>query len=263
MAEVKKKTVVQTKTTKDKTKLKTIIADKKTLKAEAVVSVQTAKQAVKKSGVSVDIYDQLGKVVGNMDLPQEIFGVKVNTVLVAQAVRVYLANQRAGSASTKTRGEVQGSTRKIYRQKGTGRARHGGVRAPIFVHGGIAHGPKPRDFSLKLSQQMKRAALFSTLSAKIKSGDILVVTGVETIAPKTQNMAKLFTALSEKRKNRKVLFVLDSKHDNVIRAVRNLEGVTYEFARQLHAYEVLNSNKIVFMKGAIEEVEKTFLKKTK
>ena len=100
MAEVKKKTVVQTKTTKDKTKSKTIIADKKTLKAEAVVSVQTAKQAVKKSGVSVDIYDQLGKVVGNMDLPQEIFGVKVNTVLVAQAVRVFLANERAGSSSS-------------------------------------------------------------------------------------------------------------------------------------------------------------------
>jgi large subunit ribosomal protein L4 len=127
------------------------------------------------ANLTVDMYDAAGKVTGSVSLPEEVFGAKINKRLIAQAVRIYLANQREGSASTKSRGEVQGSTRKIYRQKGTGRARHGGVRAPIFVHGGIAHGPKPRDFSLKMPQKMKRAALFATLSLKAQTNAVRVI----------------------------------------------------------------------------------------
>src|SRR6185437_7247197 len=141
-------------------------ASKSAVKAEVAVSV-SQKEKSKVAPVSVDVVGIDGKVTGKIALPGEIFGEKLNKALLAQAVRVYLANQRQGNASTKTRGEVDGSTRKIYRQKGTGRARHGSVRAPIFVHGGIAHGPKPRDFSLTMPQKMKQKALFSALSTKL------------------------------------------------------------------------------------------------
>src|SRR5258708_225116 len=134
------------------------------VKEEVSVSKKTEK---KYTPVSVDVIGVDGKVSGKVSLPGEMFGEKVNKTLLAQAVRVYLANQRQGNASTKTRGEVDGSTAKIYRQKGTGRARHGSKRAPIFVKGGLVFGPKPRDFSLALPQKMKRKALFGALSAKV------------------------------------------------------------------------------------------------
>jgi len=151
-------------------------------KVEAAVSpkgtsFKEAAAAPKAAGLKVEVIDTVGKVVETMELPKELFGAKINSVLMAQAVRVYLANQRLGTASTKTRGEVDGSTRKIYRQKGTGRARHGGIRAPIFVKGGIAHGPKPRDYSLLLSKNMRIAALRSALSAKVKAGEVAVIAG--------------------------------------------------------------------------------------
>src|SRR6266404_5428662 len=138
--------------------------------AEVSVSKKTTEKAY--ATVSVAVVGIDGKVSGKVSLPGEMFGEKVNKALLAQAVRVYLANQRQGNASTKTRGEVDGSTAKIYRQKGTGRARHGSKRAPIFVKGGIVFGPKPRDFSLSLPQKMKRKALFSALSAKVKDKEV-------------------------------------------------------------------------------------------
>ena len=126
-------------------------AKKKEVKAE----VSIVEKVSEKATVSVNVVGIDGKISGKIALPGEIFGEKVNKALLAQAVRVYLANQRQGNASTKTRGEVEGSTRKIYRQKGTGRARHGSVRAPIFVKGGIVFGPKPRDFSLDMPKKKK------------------------------------------------------------------------------------------------------------
>lgn len=239
------------------------------LKSKTVKKVQTAiakpkaeSSAVKKkSGLAVDVYNAAGKIVDSIILPKDVFGVKVNKTLMAQAVRVYLANQRAGSASTKTRGEVQGSTRKIYRQKGTGRARHGGIRAPIFVHGGIAHGPKPRDFSLKLSQKMKKAALISALSAKYEESAIKIVADVEKMEPKTRNMSLLLTKMGRKAKNEKTLFVMDTKHDNVIRAVRNILGLKYDYVKLLNTYEVLMSDSLILTKEAVAEIEKNFASK--
>src|SRR5882724_11511103 len=140
-----------------------------------------------KKTLALDVYGLDGKVAEKVTVPAAIFGEKVNKTLLAQAVRVYLANKRQGNASTKTRGEVDGSTRKIYRQKGTGKARHGSVRAPIFVHGGVVFGPKPRDFSLSLPKKMKRKALFSALSAKLQGKELIVVSSLETITPKTKN----------------------------------------------------------------------------
>lgn len=234
------------------------VAEKTKVKKTSVSAVKPVK---KTDALTANVYDISGKVVDTLELPKELFGVKVNKRLIAQAVRVFLANQRAGSASTKTRGEVQGSTRKIYRQKGTGRARHGGVRAPIFVHGGIAHGPKPKDFSLQMPQSMKKAALLSMLSAKAQSGEISILTGVEKIEPKTKQMAALLKHMNGDKKQGSVLFVLDLKHDSVIRSVRNIEGVTYEYAKQLHTYELIQNKKVIFMLSAIEEMKKNLLAK--
>lgn len=213
--------------------------------------------ATTQNALTADVLDVTGKVVESMTLPESVFGAKVNKSLIAQAVRVFLANQRAGSASTLTRGEVTGSTRKIYRQKGTGRARHGGVRAPIFVHGGVAHGPKPQDHSLKMPQKMKRAALLSTLALKAQNNQIKVITGLESIAPKTKSMVALLKSVKPATEKGRILVVMDAKHDSIVRATRNIEGVTYEISNQLHTYEVMHSATILFMKSAIETMAQT------
>jgi len=235
-------------------KIEKVMKTEKVQKAIKLKSQPETKISKSKSGLKVDVIDISGKVIDSIDLPNEIFGVKINKALIAQAVRVYLANQRQGSASTKTRGEVRGSTRKIYRQKGTGRARHGAVRAPIFVHGGIAHGPKPRDYSLKLPQKMKKAALYSALSAKLKVGALTVVDGIEKTDGKTKSVVNLFNTKS--KKTIKTLFVIEGKHENLLRSIRNIEGVTYEYAYKLHAYGVIENQRVFFMKNAI-----TYLKK--
>jgi len=167
----------------------------------------------KETGLKQSVYDLKGKVSESINLPEAIFGVKVNKTLMTQAVRVYLANQRRGTLSTKSRGEVKISTRKIYRQKGTGRARHGAASAPIFVGGGIAFGPKPRDFSLKLNQNMKRVALFSALTAKLKDGEIKVITGLEKLEPKTAKMADVLENLALNGKKSQVLIIMPSGNE--------------------------------------------------
>src|SRR3989338_1504391 len=160
-------------------------------------SAAVKKELPRETGLKLSVYDLKGKSVGKINLPKEIFGVKVNDKLMAQAVRVYLANQRQGTVSTKTRGEVKGSSRKIYRQKGTGRARHGSIRAPIFVKGGLVFGPKPRDFGLSLPKKMKKAALFAALSAKLRDGEVKVVQGFEKLPAKTKNVAESLSKMGE------------------------------------------------------------------
>lgn len=247
------KSITSTKSTTGTTSKRTVV------NAEAAVS-KPLKTARKMVTLTVDVYDVTGKVVEKVSLPAEIFGAKVNRDLMVQAVRVYLANQRAGSASTKTRGQVQGSTRKIYRQKGTGRARHGGVRAPIFVHGGTAHGPHPRDYSLALPKKMKKAALFSALSSKLRDGEIKFVSGLSKITPKTRDMASVFKNLVLDGKKRKVLLVANDDLENVARAARNLPGVSYTSSDRLNTYDVLNYKTVLFMKESIESLRSHFLK---
>lgn len=262
------------KTQNAKRKTKSNAAVKATLNATATKSgkakmekVTAEKSAIKKSGkdgLEADVYDINGKVVETISLSKEIFGVKENNALVSQSVRVYLANQRVGSVSTKTRGEVRGSTRKIYRQKGTGRARHGGIRAPIFVHGGIVFGPKPRDFSLNIPKKMSRLALFTVLSERLRDNRIRILKGIEKIDPKTKEADKVFNNLGFSSGERNFLFVspvsLRKGFENVYRAVNNLPGVSILEARMLNAYEVLNSPKIVMMKESIDVLSDTFFK---
>lgn len=223
--------------------------------------VNPSKEIKKKRGdLTVDVLDIKGKKAGTLALPKEIFGVPINDQLIAQAVRVYLSNQRKGTASTKTRGEVRGSTRKIYRQKGTGRARHGGIRAPIFVHGGVAFGPKPRDLSLKFPKKMKKRALFSALSAKLQESATVFVKGLDAIQPKTKIMNGIIHNLGF-QKEKKMLLVIpsagDTKIENVERAARNIEGFDIISTNQLNTYEVLSHTTLLFMDSAIKVMEKS------
>ncbi|OGH09061.1 MAG: 50S ribosomal protein L4 [Candidatus Levybacteria bacterium RBG_16_35_6] len=210
----------------------------------------------------MDVYDIKGKVVEKADLPKEIFGAKINNELMTQAVRVYLANQRRGTVSTKSRGEVKGSSAKIYRQKGTGRARHGSKRAPIFVHGGLVFGPKPRDYSMDFPKKMRRAALFSSLTSKNENGEIKVVKGLEKIEPKTKIANDIIKKLGFDGKKRKVLLVTSSFKDldNLYRAAGNLRGVELLSANMLNTYQVLDNRAILLMKDAIDLIKETFLK---
>lgn len=214
--------------------------------------------------LTIDVFDTKGKVVKKMQLSKEIFGAEVNKKLLAQASRVYLANQRKASASTKTRGEVSGSTRKIYRQKGTGRARHGGIRAPIFVHGGVAHGPKPHDYSLTLPKKMKKQALFCALSASYKQNGIKVVDGLQKITPKTKVMVKILKNLSLDPNNKQdILFVVTKEFGDAQKAARNIAGVDILQARQLNTYEVLRHDVLVFPQEAVSEFTNHFLREEK
>ncbi|MBI4100551.1 50S ribosomal protein L4 [Candidatus Microgenomates bacterium] len=207
----------------------------------------------------LDLLDLEGKVVGKVTLAKEIFGAKINPKLIAQAIRVYLVNQRQGTQSTKTRGQVRGTTKKMYAQKGTGRARHGAATAPIFVGGGIAHGPQPRDFELKMSKKMRRRALFSALSDKFEEKALFAIEGLEAIKPKTAEMVKIFKNLKLETPKAKVLLVLPKKIENLMKAARNIEGATLTQAALLNPYQILSHKKIIFLKDALPEIEKTFL----
>lgn len=213
--------------------------------------------------MKVDLHNISGEITGKIELPDEIFAAKINTVLMAQAVRVYLANQRQGTQSAKTRGEVSGSGRKIYRQKGTGHARHGDNYAPIFVGGGIAFPPKPRNFSLKMGKKAKKKALFSALSQKIKEKAIIIVDGLEQIRAKTKEMVKTLSVLSGPSNlgHQKILLVLPGNLENLILAARNIEGIKLVPAGLLNPYPVLESDKIIFLKDSIKKLTEVFLKK--
>lgn len=204
--------------------------------------------------LTAPLIDVTGKKVGQIKLPQSLFDAKITRRLLAQSVRVYLANQRGGTASTKTRGEVEGSTRKIYRQKGTGRARHGSIRAPIFVGGGTIFGPQPRDYRLRLTTKMKRAALASALTIQWQAGKIVVVSGLAELKPKTKLMVAALTAIGATGRS---LLVTNSAQ-NVIRAAQNLAKLTLLSAKNLNSYAVLAAVKIVLMKEAVTDLEKTF-----
>lgn len=227
-------------------------------KTETIKKVTKAPKRT--TGLTVDVYNIKGKVVRNIALPKEIFGAKVNKQLLAQAVRVYLANQRGGTATTKTRGEVIGSTRKIYRQKGTGRARHGAITAPIFVGGGVVFGPRKRDYSLTLSKKMKKQALFSALTAKKGEGAVTIVASLDKILPKTKEMVAVLDKFSFANNKRLLLVLAESgKTDNIRKAARNIEGVTIESSLSINPYVVLKSGNVVFMEEAIEGLKSHFI----
>jgi len=207
--------------------------------------------------MKIDVYNQEGeKLKTQIELNDQIFGIAPNTDLMAQYVRVYRANQRQGTVKTKTRGEVRGGGRKPWRQKGTGRARHGSIRSPIWVGGGTVHGPQPKDWSLQMPKKMKRKALFSALSQKQKEEGILVLSKVALKGIKTSDLAKILSKLPVKDK---ALIALEGMNENVILSARNLSGVKTIQVKDLNAYEVLDTKTAIFSKEALKVLEETFL----
>lgn len=213
----------------------------------AKIAKLEAVKAPRASSLSVPVYSLLGRASGIMVLPKEVFGQVVNEKLLAQAVRVYSTNQKTFTAKTKTRGEVQGSTAKIYRQKGTGRARHGSVRAPIFVGGGIVFGPRPRKVVLDLPKKMKKRALIYALSSKLKDKEIVGLIGAEKASGKTKQIAELTRQLKVKS----ALIITSEKMDNVVRSVRNIPHISVLPAGQVNAYDVLRHQMLVITKDSI------------
>lgn len=226
---------------------------------KAAVSLRGVSGSRKQDNLSVPMYSLAGIEDGTLALPKEVFGQKVNKKLLAQAVRVYSTNQKTLSGSTKTRGEVEGSTVKIYRQKGTGRARHGAIRAPIFVGGGIIFGPKPRIVRLDLPQKMKKVALISALSAKMSDKQVVGLTGLEKASGKTKQMAelveKLLAVKSKELKAKSALIVTGEKQDNAVRAVRNIPQVRILPVNLINTFEVLKHELLLITKEAVEKLK--------
>lgn len=204
--------------------------------------------------LSYSVYNEKGEKVTEEYLIAPAMDIASFQKLVAQAVRVFLANQRQGTVSTKTRGEVEGSTRKIYRQKGTGRARHGDIKAPIFVGGGIIFGPKPRDFSLKINKKMKKKTLLVSLIDMILNHKLRVVEGWEKLPPKTKQFMQILQKIfMDGLKKEKILFV-NSGSQNLKFGLRNLPFVQLVGVRNLNSYQLLTHSEVLVEKKVMADL---------
>ena len=211
--------------------------------------------------IRADVYNTSGKLTGKVALPEDYFAAKPNLALLTQATRVYLANQRKARAKTQSRSEVSLTKAKAYRQKGTGRARHGARSAPIFVGGGVAHGPRGnQNWQITLPQKMRKQALASALASKLANKELVVIEGLEKISGKTKELVGvlnlLFYPKSRGKKKQKFLLVLDKKEEKVTAAAKNLPNLHLNLASSLNAYEVLNGGKILFTIEGVKSLKK-------
>ncbi len=204
---------------------------------------------------SVKVYKMDGTVAGEMQLSDKIFNAEYNEPLIHQAIVTRLANERQGTKSTLTRTEVRGGGAKPWRQKGTGRARQGSIRAPQWTKGGVVFAPKSRDFSKKMNVEARRGALFSALSKKVADGELIVVDKIEVSAPKTKEMVKFMNALNL---NKSTVLVLDAADADVLLASRNIETLSTLPVAQISTYEVVANNKVVLTKGAVEKIQEVY-----
>ncbi len=207
--------------------------------------------------MELKVYDIKGKETGRtVKLPEEIFGIEPNNHAIYLAVKQYLANQRQGTHKAKERGEVKGSTRKIKRQKGTGTARAGAIRNPLFKGGGRVFGPRPRNYSFKLNKKVKRLARKSALSAMLKDGKILVIEEFDFETPKTKNFKEVLKSFD--LENKKSTFVFVNPNKNVYLSSRNLPNSRIVNSSKLNTYEILNAGKLVLTEPSISEIEANF-----
>ena len=190
----------------------------------------------------VDVYDIKGKKVSDVELAESIFGIEPNEAIVHSVLVNYLANQRQGTQSTKTRAEVRGGGRKPWRQKGTGRARQGSIRAPQWIKGGIALGPKPRSYKYTVNKKERRLAIKSLLSSKVLEKELTVVDKLELAEIKTKTMVK---ALADLKVEGKTLIILADKNENVLMSTRNIEGVKTILLNNINVYDLLKYNNLV------------------
>ncbi len=202
--------------------------------------------------MQLDVVNGAGERVSSIEVDDAVFGVRPNLALMHQAVIAQLANRRAGTANTKTRGEVAGSTVKIRKQKGLGRARQGSIRAPHHRHGGIVFGPRPRDFGRDMPKRMRRQALRCALSAKAKDGEIIVLEALSLDGPKTQAVAGPLKAIGV---TRTALLVTADADRNVLMSTRNIEGALHLPADRINTYELLRCRQVVLTVDAVRRIE--------
>ena len=204
---------------------------------------------------NVSVFDAAGKKVEDLALSEAIFGITPNVPAMHLMVVSYLANQRQGTQSTLTRSEVSGGGKKPWRQKGTGRARQGSTRSPQWTHGGVALGPKPRDYSYRLNKKVKRLALLSALSRKAQSGDIIVIDELKAAEYKTKTVVNMLTAIGA---DKKALIVTPAVDAKLVKSAANIPGVKTATADSINTYEVLNGGKFVISVDAAKKLEEVF-----
>ncbi len=203
--------------------------------------------------MEVDFYTTEGSKSGKVELPDEIFGSKISQQTLYQTVKAYEANQRQGTASTKSRSDVELSGKKLYRQKGTGRARAGSAKSPTRVGGGVAFGPSPRDYSQKVPKKVKRLAMKSALSAKAGEGTVMAIEDLSFDEPKTAKMVQILNSIGIG--DRKVILLLSELSPNVVKSCRNIPGLEVKPAKDVSVYELLWSDVVLFSKGGLESLK--------
>lgn len=201
------------------------------------------------------VLDKTGKKVSDIELKDEIFAIEPNKSAMHLVVVNYLANQRQGTQSTLTRSEVSGGGKKPWKQKGTGRTRQGSTRAPQWTHGGIALGPKPRDYGFDVNKKVRRLAMKSALSSKVAADEMIVVDDFSMDAIKTKEMANILSAV---KAGKKTLIVLPEKNDVLYKSARNIEGTNVSLVNTLNVYDILNCNTIVVLKDAVAKIEEVY-----
>ena len=204
----------------------------------------------------VDILNIKGENVGSLDLNETLFATQISEHAVYEVIKNQLANKRQGTQSAKTRAEVRGGGRKPFRQKGTGRARQGSIRAPHYTGGGVVFAPKPRDYSYKLAKKLRRKALYSVLTAKINDNELVVVDSLSLENAKTKEAAAALKALNA---DSKAYVVTAEKDDLVYRSFRNIAGVEVAEARLINVYDLVKHDKLVISKDAIAKLEEVFI----
>lgn len=203
----------------------------------------------------IDVLDLNGKKVDEIELSDAVFGIEINEHAVYEVIKNYLANQRQGTQSAKTRAEVRGGGRKPWRQKGTGRARQGSIRSPQWKGGGIVFAPKPRDYSYTVPKKVRRLAMKSALTSKVENNEIIVVDEFAMAAPKTKEFAGILTALNT---GKKALVVTAENTPMVVKSGRNIPGVKVSFVNMLNVYDIINSDTLVITRKAVEKVEEVY-----
>ncbi len=203
----------------------------------------------------VSVYNMAGTVVGEIELSEAVFGIEPNKEAMHAVVKNYLANQRQGTQSTLTRAEVRGGGRKPWKQKGTGRARQGSIRAPQWRHGGIALGPKPRDYSFSINKKVRRLAIKSAFSSKVNENNLIVVEAIECNDYKTKTVINMLAALGA---NRKALIVSLDKNEKLIKSASNIPGVKTALVNTINVYDILHHDKFIIVKDAVAKLEEVY-----
>ena len=204
---------------------------------------------------NVSVFDMNGKKVSDLALAESVFGIEPNSYAMHLCVVNYLANQRQGTQSTRTRSEVSGGGKKPWKQKGTGRARQGSTRAPQWTHGGIAHGPKPREYGFSINKKVRRLAMKSAFSSKVAAEELVVLDDLKLDAIKTKEVVKVLTALET---GKKVLLVLPENNDVLYRSARNIAGVKVSTVNTLNVYDILNCDTMLVLKDGVAKIEEVY-----